>query len=250
MLVALAVGMNNASGRDLEAGEKTVLQLGTGLFAALTPKQRESIDAHPVVVETNSAPIIRLEARLEKDRRKGITIISTGFIELIDQIASAEAIEIVKPGYLRKFLSTLDAEGRGFKASAEEAILASYSNEVQNERKVNFKQLMGATLAICLSQHYLGFYGKHSERQYNDKGEPMPVVLLLSSEEWDRSLEASVRNALSSGISIKSQALLLRHLDAMPRRPKWAGYFLPNTATGVSSGEAMVEMEILFFSDK
>jgi len=109
---------------------------------------------------------------------------------------------------------------------------------------------MGATLAICLAQHYLGIYQKHLRNQYDDKGDPVPVALHLDPEEWKRALEAGVRNSLANGISIKSLALLLRRFDAMPRRPKWTGYFLPGAATDLDSSERMLEMEIQFFSDK
>ena len=138
MLGALAlffcIGVNAASGSDSNISGTAVRQLGNNLRRELTPQQIELIAPNPVVVETNTTPIIRLESRLEKDRRIGIVIISTGFIELIDQISCAEAIDIVKPDYLRKFLFTLDEQGRGFKHAAEDAILKSYGNEVQNEK--------------------------------------------------------------------------------------------------------------------
>jgi hypothetical protein len=247
---ALATSVRDVSADNFHSRQKTVRLLGDSLYAALTPRQRESIATHPVQVATNPVPILRLEAVSEQDRRKGILVVSTGFIELIDQIACAEAIEIVKPGYLRKFLSTLDADGQGFKASAEEAILTSYSTEIQNERKTGFNQLMASTLAICLAQHYLGIYDKRLRGQLDEKRDPLPLAMHLSQEEWERSLEAGARNSLANGNSIKSLALLMRCFDAMPRRPKWAGHFLPNSATGLSSSEMMLEIEAQFFSDK
>ena len=74
----------------------------------------------------------------------------------------------------------------------------------------------------------------------------MPVFLLLDSKGWNRSLKAGVKNAIESGISIKSLAILLRQADSMPRRPSWFGYFLPKSATGLSSEDAMIELDAQF----
>src|SRR5687767_11371247 len=74
-----------------KSGYSSVMKLGKDLYSALSPKDQEFVSPQPISIETEVAPTIRLLYFPEEPRPIRGVWISAGFIDLINNIAHAQA---------------------------------------------------------------------------------------------------------------------------------------------------------------
>ncbi len=228
----------------------TIRKLGLDLYRGLKPKQREAISAEPVSVETDVTPSIKLAELTDDNRKLGFVFVSVGFIDLMNNVAHAKAIDLIERGYFKKYLQSL-AQESGEKELRELPNLSNpkyWSDKVLNEQKSNFNQMVGTAVAIKLADYYLGHYKKYAAKLEEAKGKPVPINELLEPGEWEEAVRAGVANALEAGLGIEGTKALFDAIDEMPQRPGWTLYFLPANAKVKAIKKEMEKLEKKAFS--
>ena len=226
----LTPAVRAAEAPSYESGYRAIMKLGSDLQKALPPKQRAQVHVQPVSLETDMMPFVRPIEYPDEIRPMRMVFISVGFVDLMNNVAHAKAINKVERGYFEKYLVSL-AQETGEMSLRDLPRLSErrfWSEKMINEQLSNFNQMVGMVLAIELSHHYLGHYRKYADKLSDEKGKAVPINTLLSPAEWDESLKAGARNALECGLGVDGLKALYEAMDKMPLRPGWAIYFLPD----------------------
>ena len=86
--------------------------------------------------------------------------------------------------------------------------------------------MIGLTVALNLSHHYLGHYTKFSSQML--AGKLVPINNLLTPAEWDASVKAATtqRPGLRH-LGTDGPRALLEAIDKMPKRPAWTAFIVP-----------------------
>jgi hypothetical protein len=222
-----------AASHGYASGYKTTMRLGSDLYKALEPKRRMVMHAVPVWLETELAPSIRPLEYPDDPKPLRIVFISVGFVDLMNNVAHAKAIDKITPGYFENYIMKLSAES-GEKALTDLAGISEerfWSDDMLNEQQSNFNQMAGMVLAIDMSHHYLGHYQQYQNLLVDGKGHFVPINNLLTESEWRQSVREGVRNALDCGLGVDGLKALYECIGKMPLpRPPWTAYFLPSKA--------------------
>lgn len=231
------------------SGFSASLKLGQDLYGALKPKYRAMINPNPISLETDVTPFVRTVEYPDEKNPLRMVFISAGFIDLINNVAHAKAIDKLQKGYFARYISSL-AEETGETSLKELPELSDkrfWSDDMMNEQLSNFNQMVGMVVAIELSHHYLGHFKKYESKLADEKGRPIPINNFLTTAEWDESLNAGVDNALDGGFGIEGVKALYETIDKMPKRPQWAAYFLPPNAKFAKIKKDLEKKEKVFF---
>lgn len=251
-LASLSVtGADSAENLRYKTSYKVIRMLGLDLYKAMKPKQREVVCPEPVSIETDVKPFVKLAEYPEEDKPMRFVFVSVGFIDLMNYVAHAKAIDDkLEKGYFERYVLSLAAE-TGEKELKELPNLSNpkyWTEDVLNEQLSNFNQMVGAAVAIKLSHHYLGHYKKYAGKLEDAQGQTIPINILLTSAEWEESMRAGVRNALDAGMGIEGPKALFDCIDKMPKRPDWTLYFLPAGAKVKAIKKDMEKIEKKFFA--
>jgi hypothetical protein len=229
------VGTLKASedGPKYQTGYSATMKLGTDLFNSLKEKYRSQISTQPISLETDVKPSIKpMEYPDEKEPIR-MVFISVGFLDLINHVAHAKAIDKIDPGYFEKYLLDL-AEEQGETSLKEPPKIADkrfWTDDIMNEQLSNFNQMTGMLVAMNLSHFYLGHYKKYAERLDEENGKKGEIIdNLLTQSEWDGSLKCGAAHALDCGFGVEGIKALYDCISKMPKRPSWTLYFLPEKA--------------------
>lgn len=243
-------GADSAEAPRYKTTYKTIRMLGLDLYKAMKPKQREVINPEPVSIETDVTPFIKLAEYPEEGKPMRFVFVSVGFIDLMNNVAHAQAIDTSQKGYFEKYVLSLAAE-TGEKELKELPNLANpkyWTEPVLNEQLSNFNQMVGAAVAIELSHHYLGHYKKYASKLEDANGKNVPINNFLTPGEWEESMRVGIRNALEAGMGIEGPKALFDCIDKMPKRPDWTLYFLPAKANVKAIKKEMEKIEKRFFA--
>ena len=233
------------------SGVKT---LGSDLYGALPPKYQSQIHVEPVALETEVMPSVKPVEYPNDPQPLRLIFISVGFIDLMNYVAHAKAIDkLVQKGYFDKYIAGL-AQEAGDMSLREPPGLDNpkfWTDAVMNEQQSNFNQMAGIVEAIELSHHYLGHFRKYAEKlSVATKGKPVTINNLLTPAEWDEAVKAGARNALDCGYGVEGVKLLYDTLDKMPKRPVWTAYFLPDNSKVSKIKKDLETLEKNFFRNK
>lgn len=204
------------------------MKLGRDLHAALKPEQRKKIAEQPISIETDNQPFVRHQLlRHGGEEVRGVWI-SAGFIDLVNHVAHAQAIDAWAKAYLRKYVELLEAGGVPELPNGGEA--RYWSDEVLNEQQSNFNSIVGVVVGMKLANHYLGHLEGTAEGEH------------VSAEEWREALMQGVRNALRAGCMTEGAIPFFAEMDRMKARPAWVADFIHPR---VEFSEVRKEMEEL-----
>lgn len=226
------VGADSTGALRYKTSYKTIRTLGLEIYKNMKPKQREIINPEPVWVETDVTPFVKLAEQMEEGKPMRVVFVSVGFIDLMNNVAHAKAIDKIEKGYFEKYVLSLAAES-GEKELKELPNLSNpkyWSEDVLQEQQSNFNQMVGTAVAIKLAHHYLGHYKKYAAKLEDASGKNVPINTLLTPAEWDESMRLGVRNAFEAGCGIEGPLALFECIEKMPKRPEWTFYFLPANA--------------------
>jgi hypothetical protein len=154
-------------------------------------------------------------------------LISSGFVDLINHIAHAKAIDQVQPGYFQQYVSMLARQPAG-ETPPDPPNLSDaryWSDAVMNDQAGLFNQMMGLTLSINLSHLYLGHYHKYAGQMLGAK--LLPINNFVTTAEWSASVKAAALNSLNCALATKGAEALFEAIDQMPQRPAWTSYIVP-----------------------
>lgn len=243
----------NANEPTYKTGYKTMRMLGLDLWKTLKPKFRQQIHPEPIFLETDVTPFVHVIEYPDDVKPMRAVFVSAGFIDLVNNIAHAKAIDKIQKGYFKNYVLSL-AQESGEKELKELPGLSDkrlWTDDVLNEQLSNFNQIVGAVVGIKLAHHYLGQYKKY-ESQLKDRAHHHTVSInnLLTPQEWDAALRCGVANALNCGLSIEGLEALYDAIDAMPMRPAWTLNFLPEKIKVSGLKKELKKMERDFFSGK
>jgi hypothetical protein len=252
-LLAALAQPGSPDGLTYKTGYSVIMSLGADLYKTLGKPQQQVIHSQPIFLETDMMPSIKLVEYEDDPKPMRAVFISAGFIDLMNQVAHAKAIDrIIEKGYFQKYVLAL-AQESGEKELKELPNLANkkyWTEDMINEQKSNFSQMVGMVVAIELSHHYLGHFKKYSAKLEDAKGKATPINNLLTPAEWDEALKAGARNALDSGLGVQGALALYDAMGKMPQRPAWADYFLPKEVKVDRVKKDLEKWEKKFFSNE
>jgi hypothetical protein len=225
-----------------------MMKLGKDIHNALKPAQREFIAAQPVSIETDVRPFARLLYYPEEPRPIRGVWISAGFIDLVNNVAHAKAIDAKEKGYFSRYIALLAQENgeNALKPLPNDSNPAYWTDDMLNEQLSNFNSIVGVVVSVKLANHYLGQYDKYKDRIETE--DHPPINNFLSEKEWNDAFQAGVRNALNAGCTVEGAIPFFEAFDKMKKRPSWAAYFLPENIKFKKLKKEMQQIQEKFFS--
>jgi hypothetical protein len=221
----------------------SALKIGSDLYETLDAKYQRSVEPAPITLVPMDLPAV---APTEDNMRRQVTI-SAGFISLINRIAHAKAIDKIEPGYFDRYILSLSDDSKGgFPPPLPNIDNPRYWNDdVMNDQGTYFNQMMGLTMAINLSHHYLGEYHKYRDQMSGKK--IVPINNFLTTSEWERSVKVATENALECAFGTDGGTMLFAAISRMPHRPAWAAYILPENVNVAKLNKKLAKYEYDFF---
>jgi hypothetical protein len=225
-LVALAQG----DGHTYKTGYPSIMKLGRDIYGTLKPQNKEMISPQPISIETDDTPFVRVASFPDEPKPLRGVWISAGFIDLVNNVAHAKAIDRKDKGYFAKYIDLLSQESgtHMLKPLPNDGNPKYWTDEMLNEQQSNFNSIVGIVVAIKLAHHYLGHYDKYKARLAENSDHPVPINTLLLQEEWEQAFRLGLRNALEAGCMIEGVLPFFEAFDKMKVRPPWSIYFLPD----------------------
>ena len=232
-----------------ETGYPALVKITADLYQALEPKRRQQLLPMPVLLKNVAMPYLQPSEYSDGSNTWRAVHISEGFLDLMNNISHARAIDEVDRGYFKKYASSLATE-TGEQPLAELANIThkkSWDFNTMNHQVSQFNQMAAALIAIDLAHHYLGHYKKYAARLVDAGNRPVPINSLLTLDEWRQAVLNGARNALDCGLGTDGLRTVYDCLDRMPVRPAWAIYFRPPQANSSRIKKELNELEKDFF---
>jgi hypothetical protein len=153
--------------------------------------------------------------------------VSTGFIDLLNHIAHAKAIDRLQPGYFRQYVAHLAQEGANDHPVLPPNLDDSryWTDAVMQDQASFFNQMISITLALNLSHLYLDHYDKYAAHMPD--GKPALINNFVALDEWKASVKCATLNSLDCALATEGAEALFDCIDQMPWRPAWTGYIVP-----------------------
>jgi hypothetical protein len=210
-------------------GFSMTIRLGQELCEALPAKYSEQLDPHVVTLQMQELPSVAPVIVSEGNHIIGQVSISIGFIDLVNHLAHAKAINRVQPGYFEQYVTNFAlACASNAAAQAPNIVEARYwTDAIMNDQISYFNQMISLTTAINMSHHYLGHYTNYAVRLAGTGQTAMAINSVLTPAEWEASVRAGTVDALDCGLSTEGIRTLFTAIDKMPQRPAWAAYVVP-----------------------
>jgi hypothetical protein len=205
-------------------------KLGSDLYQTLDEKYQKTIYPEPIQVEPMEAPVILPCEGADQNRSLREVKVSVGFIDLVNHIAHAKAIDRIQPGYFEQYVLNL-SKAADTSAPPEPPNMIDnryWTDDVMNDQASYFNQIIGMALALNLSHHYLGHYTKFSSQML--AGKLVPINNFIPPESWEAGLKAATLNCLNCAVATPGAKALFEAIDKMPRRPAWAAFIVPPAA--------------------
>jgi hypothetical protein len=215
--------------RSYQSGFTIVLKLGGELSESLSAKFGNQIDPQAIALQPQDSPVVTPIVTTEDNRVRRQVALSAGFIDLLNHICHAKAVDHIQPGFFDQYVKNLARETRAAPSAPPPSIVDPryWSDDVINDQLSYFNQMIGFMMAINLSHHYLGHYAKYYSRMIGPVDTLAPINNFLTPAEWDVSVRAAVINALNCALATDGSRALFEAIDRMPIRPAWAVYVIP-----------------------
>ncbi|MFN7141264.1 MAG: hypothetical protein ACK4UN_18200 [Limisphaerales bacterium] len=248
-LCSLLSAQPKSEGPTYSTGFNTATRIGKELRDALKPALRGKVHSHPVALETDVRPFVKTVEYPDETEPLRLVFISVGFVDLMNNVSHAKAIDRIQPGYFQRYLVSLSDESGEFSLKDLPGIADRryWTDDILNDQQSNFNQMVGMLIAIELSHHYSGRYKKYSDR-LAESDNVEPINNILRPAEWEDALSAGVQNALDCGYGIDGLKVLYDAIEKMPKRPNWVDYFLPEHAQVAKLKKDLQKIENRYFA--
>jgi hypothetical protein len=249
LVVFSAVATAPGPGRLYPSGVNETLKTGSDLYQTLSdhPKYQKQIDKQPISVQNMAEPMIGpISSSEEKSVHKQVSI-STGFIDLVNHLAHAKAIDRIQPGYFDRYLANLMRQSDdGGKIQPPNMVDPRYwADDIMNDQISYFNQIIGMLVAINISHHYLGHFTRYEK--ILDAGKLTPINGLLSPDEWKASLKAGAINSFDCACTSEGIQGLLEGIQKLPHRPPWTLLIVPERADLRQLNKELVHFQELYY---
>jgi hypothetical protein len=224
------VEAGNVNGTGYETGYENVVRLTGDLHRALKPQRRQRLLALPLLLEKVEVPFVHPSEFSDGTNNWRVVFISAGFVDLLNNLSHAKAIDTTQRGFLDQYVSALALE-TGVKPLTAVSLQTNprqWSFDIMNYQAGTFNQMVGALIAIDMAHHYLGHYDKYATRLRDSENRAVAIGSVITPAEWHEALMKGARNALDCGLSIEGLIVVYESIEKMPVRPPWTSFFLPN----------------------
>jgi hypothetical protein len=247
---AVVAQPNSRDGLTYKSGYSSMMKLGKDLQTFLKPPGKDMISSQPISIETDVTPFVRLLYYPDEPKPIRGVWISVGFIDLVNHLAHAKAIDRLEKGYFARYIDQLSRETgeMSLKPLPNDSNPAYWTEDMLNEQLSNFNSIVGTVVGIKLAHHYLGHYEKYKDRLEDANGKAVPINTLLTPKEWDDAFNKGVRNALNAGCTTEGVIPFYEAFDKMKNKPQWVTYFLPDFAKVPKMKKDMERLQRKFFA--
>jgi len=241
------LGSAPTSQHAYSSGFSSTEKIAEDLCELLAPKFGDKIGARPLTLQPQDTPVISPVVLTDEGKSQAEVCISAGFIDLMNHIAHAKAIDKIQPGFFSAYVQNLGRiHGQAF--VLPDMVDARYwTDDVMDSQVSFFNQMVSMLMAINLSHHYLGHYTKYAAQLANPENKLVPINQLISPDEWNVSLKSGVHNSLDSGLATEGLSALLDAIDKMPQRPEWTIFVVPPYADLKKTNKQLAAWEYDFF---
>jgi hypothetical protein len=246
-LLVPAWGAGNPAEHAYRSDIRRAVKIGNDLYQTLDERFQKRINPQAVFTEQVDAPQITPIQQHEESKLLCQVLISTGFVDLINHIAHAKAIDRIQPGYFRQYVSILARGSAGDNPPDPPNLMDAryWSDAVMNDQAGFFNQMVGITLSINLSHHYLGHYQKYAGQM---RGATLaPINNFIAPAEWEASVKAATLNSLDCALGTEGAEALFEAIDQMPRRPAWTAYIVPRNVNIKKLNKRLAMYEAAYF---
>jgi len=229
------------------SGVQVALQIENDLYNALDAKYRNRLKAAPAGTAALVAPAMAPREKNNKNKTPCEVSVSVGFVDLINHIAHAKSIDKIQPGYFDQYMSGLAREtANGNPPEAPNIAEDRYwTDPVMNDQASYFNQMMGLTMALDLSHHYLGQFDKYAGVMQS--GKSVPINNLLTPGEWEKDVRAATMNSLDCAFGTEGAKALFDAIGKMPQRPAWTACIVPQNIDIKRLNKELGKYEVAFF---
>jgi hypothetical protein len=227
------------------SGVKAAVQIGRDLYDSLDVKYRNKLQEPPVYAVPLGIPQVSTIARMNETKALGQVSISVGFVDLINRIAHAKAIDRTQPGYFDQYMNTLAGESGNPPVAPEIVEDRYWTDDILNDQVSYFNQMMSMTMAINLSHHYLGRFNKYAGQLQATR--EVPINNFLTSSEWESGVRAAAVNSLNCAFGTEGAKALFDAIGKMPHRPAWTAYIVPEKTDTKKLNKELARYEVDFF---
>ena len=221
---------------------QTAEKIASTLYDSLDIQYQKILEPAPIILASLDTPAMMPTQNSNLCR----VSVSASFIALINRLAHAKAIDQIEPGYFNRYVTTWgkDSAGENSPPLPDPTHPRYWSDEVLNQQAGFFSQMMSLTVAINLSDLYLGLYNKYSAQL---SGKPVPINNFLTPAEWESGLKAATLNTLECAFGTEGAKALFEAIDKMPQRPAWAAYIVPRNVDLKKLNRKLAAAERSFF---
>lgn len=258
IFLAWAVLLSPANGQPADqivgvynnSGYSAMMRLGKDIYTFMKPQYKSFVSSQPISIETDVTPFVRLLFYPDDPKPIRGVWISVGFLDLVNHVAHAKAIDRIQKGYFNRYIDILSKETGAMSLSPlpDDTNPAFWSEGIMNEQLSNFNSIVGIVVGIKLAHHYQGHYDKYKAQLEDANGKVTPINNLITPKEWDEAFAAGVRNALDAGCMIEGAIPFFETFDKMKVRPAWAVYFMPDSAKFSRMRKEMEKIQKKFFN--
>lgn len=237
--------LTNSPAHSYPSGIKVTAQIGSDLYDSLDAKYRKTLEAQPVRVMAVDAPELALVETNDENKVLCQVSVSVGFVDLINHIAHAKAVDRLEPGFFAQYISSLAGLDGNPPVAPDIREDRYWTDDVMNDQSSYFNQMMGMTMAINLSHHYLGQFSKYAGQM--GAGKLVSINNFLTPNEWEKGVRAGAVNSLNCAFGTDGAKALFEAIDKMPRRPAWAAYIVPQNIDIKKLNKQLAKYEVDFF---
>ncbi len=236
-------------GNGYETGYAEVVRICAELHRALDAKMRPQMLPQPVYWKDVPMPYVQPGLSNDGTRDWRAVHLSAGFIDLVNRLAHARAIDLVDRGFLKQYLAILATatDEQPLPGLPIDGVPQAWSFDVMNHQASHFNQMAGTLIAIVMAEHTLGYYDKYATQLADAQNRSVPINRFLTEGEWHKAVVLGAREALSCGFGVEGFRVLLEAIDEMPTRPAWTLYFAPDKFKSAKLRRELQKMEKNFF---
>jgi hypothetical protein len=108
--------------------------------------------------------------------------------------------------------------------------------------------MIGMSVALSLSHHYLGRYDKYASQML--AGKLAPINNFLPTSSWEYDVKAATLDCLNYGVPVEGAKALFEAIDKMPTRPAWTAFIVPPDANLKKTSKQLDKYQDDFFHGK
>jgi hypothetical protein len=227
---------NSPDGLTYKTGYSAMMKLGRALYDQLDKKDQAMISQQPISMDVDLTPFVRMLYYPPDDPGgkplRGVWI-SAGFIDLVNHVAHAKAIDKIQKGYFQKYINQLMAETgeKELQPLPDDGNPKFWTDDMLNEQQSNFNSIVAIVVGIKIAHHTLGHFDKYKDKLIDKDGmKPVPIEELITEKEWEDAYREGLFIALNAGCFTEGVIPFYEAFDKMSARPAWSVYFLPPNA--------------------